>query len=207
MRKILKDTFELNGFDHHHLVSDLSRRRQSGVSTYNKHHLKPLLESVEIFPNQVPGIHVLFANFKTKLRVAVLYAKLGSNDDDIIDEIDESFGSKNRDYKIVLAGDSNIDMGTELERVFCKIMDEIYCMTLRNNIAQYTTRSRMSIDAVFSTHSARESDLYDSVFSHQLSLYVQVSWDKKKTSYSRSTRRRRSKAGVWVRSMKFCRTN
>ncbi|GIY86002.1 ATP-dependent DNA helicase [Caerostris extrusa] len=58
------------------------------------------------------GIHVLVANFKTKVRAAVLYAKPGSSDDDIIDAIDESLDSKNRDYKIVLAGNFNIDMGT-----------------------------------------------------------------------------------------------
>ncbi|GIY87313.1 uncharacterized protein CDAR_561521 [Caerostris darwini] len=92
-----------------------------------------------MFPNQDPGIHVLVANFKRKVRVAVLYAKPGSSDDDITDTIDERLDSKNRDYKTVLAGDFNIDMGTECGREFCKIMDEIYYMTLRNNIAQYTT--------------------------------------------------------------------
>ncbi|GIY39611.1 uncharacterized protein CDAR_491621 [Caerostris darwini] len=70
---------------------------------YCKHLLKPLVESVEMFPNQDLGIYVLVANFKTKVRVAVLYAKPGSSDNDIIDAIDESLDSKNRDYKIVLA--------------------------------------------------------------------------------------------------------
>ncbi|GIX98115.1 ATP-dependent DNA helicase [Caerostris darwini] len=87
---------------------------QSGVSIYIKHHLKPLVESVEMFPNHM-GIHVLVANFKTKVRVDVLYQP-GSSDDDITDAIDESLDSKNRDYKIVLVGDFNIDMGTERER-------------------------------------------------------------------------------------------
>ncbi|GIY61369.1 ATP-dependent DNA helicase [Caerostris darwini] len=131
---ILRDTFELNGFDHHHLVSDLSWRRPSGVSIYIKRHLKPLVESVEMFSNQNLGIHVLVANFKTKVHGAVLYAKPASSDADITDAINESLDGKNRDYKIVLAGDFNIDMGTERRREFCKIMDEIYYMTLRNNI-------------------------------------------------------------------------
>ncbi|GIY11917.1 ATP-dependent DNA helicase [Caerostris extrusa] len=95
------------------------------------------------------------------------------------DAIDESLDSKNRDYKIVLAGDLNIDIGTERGREFCEIMDdEIYYMTLRNNIAQYTTRARKSVDAVFSTHSVRTYGLYHSVFSHHLPLYVQVPWEK-----------------------------
>ncbi|GIY08507.1 uncharacterized protein CDAR_313321 [Caerostris darwini] len=157
---ILRDTFELNGFDHHHLVSDLSRRRPSGVSIYIKHHLKLLVGSVEMFPNQDLGIYLLVANFKTKVRAAVLYAKPGSSNDDIIDAIDESLDSKNRDYKIVLAGDFNTDMDTEHGREFCKILYEIYYMTLRNNIARYTTRGRTSIDAVFSTHSIRACGLY-----------------------------------------------
>ncbi|GIY57907.1 uncharacterized protein CEXT_563331 [Caerostris extrusa] len=84
------------------------------------------------------------------------------------DAIDESLDSKNRDYKTVLAGDLNTDMGTELGREFCKIMDEIYYMTLRNNIVQYTTRARTSIDAVFSADSVRTCGLYDSVFNHHL---------------------------------------
>ncbi|GIY39385.1 ATP-dependent DNA helicase [Caerostris darwini] len=84
----LRDTFELNGFDHHHLVSDLSRRRPSGVSIYIRHHLKPLVESVEMFPNQELGIHVLVSNFKTKVRGAVLYAKPGSSNNDITDDDD-----------------------------------------------------------------------------------------------------------------------
>ncbi|GIX86746.1 ATP-dependent DNA helicase [Caerostris extrusa] len=53
-------------------------------------------------------------------------------------------------------------------------------MTLRNNIAQYTTRARTSIDAGFSTHSGRTCGLYDSVFSHPLPPYVQVPWEKTK---------------------------
>ncbi|GIY94124.1 ATP-dependent DNA helicase [Caerostris extrusa] len=73
-----------------------------------------------MFPNQDLGIHVLVANFKTKVRVAVLYAKPGSNDHDITDAIDESLDGKNRDYKIVLVDDFNIDMGTERGREFCK---------------------------------------------------------------------------------------
>ncbi|GIY75479.1 uncharacterized protein CEXT_26901 [Caerostris extrusa] len=108
---ISRDTFELNGFDHHHL--DLSLRRPRGVSIYIKHHLKLLVESVEMSSNQDLGIHVLVANFKTEVCVAVLYAKPGSSDDDIIDAIDESLDSKNRDNKTILAGDFNIDMGTE----------------------------------------------------------------------------------------------
>ncbi|GIY70824.1 uncharacterized protein CDAR_402451 [Caerostris darwini] len=98
MWAILKDTFELNGFYHHHLVSYLSRRRPSGVTIYIKHHLKPLVESVEMFPNQDLGIHVLVANFNTKVRVAALYAKPGSSDDEITEAIGESLDSKNRDY-------------------------------------------------------------------------------------------------------------
>ncbi|GIX94742.1 ATP-dependent DNA helicase [Caerostris extrusa] len=86
----LRDTFKSNDFDHHHLVSDLSRRRPSGVSIYIKHHLKALVESAEMFPNQDLGIHVLVANFKTKVCASVLYAKPGSSDDDITDVIDES---------------------------------------------------------------------------------------------------------------------
>ncbi|GIY49663.1 uncharacterized protein CDAR_29401 [Caerostris darwini] len=178
---ILRDTFELNGFDHHHLVSDLSWRRPSGGSIYIKHHFKPLVESNEMFTNQDLGIHVLVANFKTKVRVAGLYAKPGSSDDGITDANDESMGSKNRDYKIVLAFDFNIDMG--------KIMYEIYYMTLRNNIAQYTMKARTTIDAVFSTHSVRTRGMFDSsVFSQHLPLYVQIPWEKNKISYGRSTR-------------------
>ncbi|GIY27300.1 uncharacterized protein CDAR_507491 [Caerostris darwini] len=101
------------------------------------------------------GIHVLVVNFKTKVRVVVLYAKPGTTNDDNTDTIDETLDSKNRNYKIVSASDFNIDMGTERGREFCEIMDEIYYMTLRNNISQYTTRARKSIDAVFSTNSAR----------------------------------------------------
>ncbi|GIY25049.1 ATP-dependent DNA helicase [Caerostris extrusa] len=74
---MLRDTFELNGFDPHHLISDLSRRRPSGVSIYIKHHLKPLVERVEMFPNQDLGIHVhhlpLYIQVpweKTRLRTA-----------------------------------------------------------------------------------------------------------------------------------------
>ncbi|GIY26350.1 ATP-dependent DNA helicase [Caerostris extrusa] len=115
-----------------------------------KHHLKPLVESVEIFPNQDLGIHVLVANFRTKVFVAALYAKPGSRDDGITDAIDESLDN------------------------------EIYYMTLRTNIAQYTMRARTSIDAVFSTHSVRTCGLYHSVFSHHLSLYVQVPCEKAK---------------------------
>ncbi|GIX91617.1 hypothetical protein CDAR_557331 [Caerostris darwini] len=62
------------------------------------------------------------------------------DDNDITDASDESLDCKNRDYKIVLAGDFNIDVGTDLVREVCKIMDEIYYMTLRNNIAQYVQR-------------------------------------------------------------------
>ncbi|GIY78917.1 ATP-dependent DNA helicase [Caerostris darwini] len=121
----------------------------------------------------------------------------GSSDEDITDAIDESLDSKNRDYKIVLAGDLNIDMGTERGRKCCKIMDdEIYYMTLRNNIAQYTTRARTTIDAVFSTHRVRTCDLYDTVFSHHLLLYVQDPWEKTRFCTSE-----------WTRSMEFCRTN
>ncbi|GIY92397.1 ATP-dependent DNA helicase [Caerostris extrusa] len=85
---ILRYTFELNGFDSHHLVSNLSRRSPSGVSIYIKHHLKLLVESVEIFPNQDLGIPVLVASFTTKIIVTILYAKPGSSDDDITDAID-----------------------------------------------------------------------------------------------------------------------
>ncbi|GIY27299.1 uncharacterized protein CDAR_507481 [Caerostris darwini] len=152
---ILRVIFDLNGFDHHHLVSDLSRRRPSGVGSYIEHHLKPLEESAEMVPNQDLGIHVLVANFKTKVRVAVLYAKPLLSNDDNTNAIDKILDSKNRNYKILLADDFNIDMGTERGREFCKIMDEIYYMTSRNSIAQYTTRARTSIDAVFSTHSLR----------------------------------------------------
>ncbi|GIY81563.1 ATP-dependent DNA helicase [Caerostris darwini] len=106
-----------------------------------------------MFPNQDLRIHVSAANFKTKLRVAVLYAKPGSSDDDITDAIDESFESKNRVYETVLTGDFNIDMGT-------------------------TTRARTSIDALFSTHSVRTCGLYDSIFCHHLPLYVQIPQEK-----------------------------
>ncbi|GIY78913.1 ATP-dependent DNA helicase [Caerostris darwini] len=75
--------------------------------------------------NLIWEIHVLVANFKTKVRVAVLYAKKGSNDEDNTDAIDENLDSKNRDYKTVLAGDLNIDMSTARRWEFCKIMDEI----------------------------------------------------------------------------------
>ncbi|GIY08889.1 ATP-dependent DNA helicase [Caerostris extrusa] len=108
-----------------------------------------------MFPNHDLGIHALVANFKTNVRVAILYAKTGSIDDDITTAIDKSLDSKKPDHKIVLAGDFNIDMNTEHRREFCKIMVEIYYMISRNNIAQFTTRARKSIDAVFSTHSVR----------------------------------------------------
>ncbi|GIY18773.1 hexokinase_2 domain-containing protein [Caerostris darwini] len=42
----------------------------------------------------------------------------------------------------------------------------------------------------------------DSVFSHHLPLYVQVPWERYKTSYVRSTTRRRSKAGKHPVSLK-----
>ncbi|GIY65421.1 uncharacterized protein CEXT_499251 [Caerostris extrusa] len=112
---------------------------------------KPIVECA----NQDLSIHVLFSNFKTKVRVAVLYTKPGLSDDDITNAIDKILHSKNLNYKILLADDYNIDMGTERGREFCKIMDEIYYLTSRNSIAQYTTRARTSIDAVFSTHSLR----------------------------------------------------
>ncbi|GIY01677.1 hypothetical protein CDAR_117931 [Caerostris darwini] len=61
-----------------------------------------------------------------------------------------------------------------------------------------TTRTRTSIDAVFSTHSVRTCGLHDSVFSHPLripSVIRSCPLGKNKTRYGRSTRRRRSKAG------------
>ncbi|GIY70822.1 ATP-dependent DNA helicase [Caerostris darwini] len=69
-------------------------------------------------------------------------------------------------------------MGIERGREFFKIRDEIYYMTLRNNIAQYTTRARTSIETEFSTQCIRTCGLYDSVLSHHLALYVQVPWEK-----------------------------
>ncbi|GIY10460.1 hypothetical protein CDAR_478511 [Caerostris darwini] len=92
---------------------------------------------------------------KQKYRVAVLYAKPGLSDDDITDAIDESFDSKNWDYKIILTGDFNIDI----------VSSVITC------------------------------------------LYTFKFLGKNKASNGRSTRRLRSKAGVWARSMEFCLTN
>ncbi|GIY37796.1 hypothetical protein CDAR_10691 [Caerostris darwini] len=65
-------------------------------------------------------------------------------------------------------------MVTERGRELCKIMDEIYYMTLRNSTVQYTTRARTSIDTVFSTHSVRTCGLYDKVFSHHLPHYLMM---------------------------------
>ncbi|GIY65423.1 uncharacterized protein CEXT_499261 [Caerostris extrusa] len=105
-----------------------------------------------MFPKQDLGFPVLVANFKTKVLVAVLYA----NQDRAPMTLPMSLkclDSKNRDYKIVMAGDFNIN--TERRREFCKIMAEIYYMTSRNNIAQYTKRTRTRIDAIFSACSVR----------------------------------------------------
>ncbi|GIY41175.1 hypothetical protein CEXT_747611 [Caerostris extrusa] len=60
------------------------------MSIYIKHHLKPLVESVEMFPNLDLGSHALLANFKTKVRVVVFITKPGSSDDGITDAIDEN---------------------------------------------------------------------------------------------------------------------
>ncbi|GIY32488.1 hypothetical protein CDAR_553511 [Caerostris darwini] len=66
MSTILRDTFELNGFVHNHLVSDLSRQKPGSVSIYLKLHLKPFVDRIKMFPNQDLEIYVLVANFKTK---------------------------------------------------------------------------------------------------------------------------------------------
>ncbi|GBN96648.1 hypothetical protein AVEN_237176-1 [Araneus ventricosus] len=108
---VVKDKFLLNNFDHH-LVSHHSQRKPSGVSVYLKKNLMPFLEDVEKFPNYDTGVHVMVLNFKTKIRVAVLYAKPETSDDDIYDAIDESLDSKMRDYKTILAGDFNININT-----------------------------------------------------------------------------------------------
>ncbi|GIY85240.1 nose resistant to fluoxetine protein 6 [Caerostris extrusa] len=53
-----------------HGVSDFHGEGRAVCSIYIKHHLKSLVESVGMFPNQDLGIHVLVANFKTKLHAA-----------------------------------------------------------------------------------------------------------------------------------------
>ncbi|GIY10546.1 ATP-dependent DNA helicase [Caerostris darwini] len=103
-------------------------------------------------------------------------------------------------------------MGTKRGREFCRIMDEIYYMTSRNNIAQYTTRAWTSIDAVFSTHSVGTCGLNDCVFSHHLPLHVQVPWEETRlrTADPPEDDDPRLECGPWNpwnRSMEFCRTN
>ncbi|GIY81110.1 ATP-dependent DNA helicase [Caerostris extrusa] len=96
-----------------------------------------------MFPNQVLGIQVLVANFKTKVCVAVLYAKPGWSDDSITNAIDETVESKIRDYKIVLGGDINIDMGTERGREFRKIMDSSLAIVPWENTFKSPGKTRL----------------------------------------------------------------
>ncbi|GIY54336.1 hypothetical protein CEXT_799961 [Caerostris extrusa] len=72
-------------------------------------------------------------------------------------------------------------MGTDRGLEFCEIMNEIYYMTLRNNIAQYTTRARTNINAVFSTDS-QERVACMIVFSVVTCLYTFKSMGKKRRS-------------------------
>ncbi|GBM59807.1 hypothetical protein AVEN_154362-1, partial [Araneus ventricosus] len=181
---IVKDEFPLNNFHHHHLFSHHSRRKPSGVSVYVKKKLMPLVEDVEKFPNYDTGVHVMVLNFKTKIRVAVLYAKPETSDDDIYDAIDESLDSKNRDYKTILAGDFNININTEYGNEFCEIMDNIYYMKLRNNPSASTTIHRTTIDCIFSTHGVLVCGVYESSFCTHLPLYVQVPFEKMKVRTS-----------------------
>ncbi|GFQ75744.1 ATP-dependent DNA helicase [Trichonephila clavata] len=182
---VVGDKFALDHFDHYHLLSHHSRRKPSGVSIYIKKHLSSMVEEVEMFPNYETGVHVMVVNFKTKIRMAVLYAKPGSSDDDIFDALDQSLDSKNSDYRTVLAGDFNIDMMTQRGKEFCEMLTNIYYITLRNNPSQYTTLGQITIDCVFSTHGLRTCGVYENAFSTHLPLYVQMPWEKKKvrTSY------------------------
>ncbi|GBN30786.1 hypothetical protein AVEN_103957-1 [Araneus ventricosus] len=177
---IVKDEFELDSFDHYHLVSDLTKRKPSGVSVYIKKDFKYMVENVEKFPNYDTGIHVMVINFKTKVRIAVLYAKPGSSDDDIFDAIDDSLDVNHIDYKTVLAGDFNININTPKGKEFCDIMENIYYLKLRNNPSDSTTIHQTTIDCIFSTNIVRTCGVYESAFSCHLPLYVQVPWEKMK---------------------------
>ncbi|GIX77120.1 hypothetical protein CEXT_535411 [Caerostris extrusa] len=73
-----------------------------------------------MFPNQDLGIHVLVANFKTKVHVAILCAKNQDRAADITDAIDESWTVKIVITKWYWPVIFNIDMGTEHGREFCK---------------------------------------------------------------------------------------
>ncbi|GIY22531.1 csa-NinaC [Caerostris extrusa] len=122
----------------------------SGVSICIKHHLKPLVEIVEMLPNQDLGFTCWLQTLKQKCVWPFYMQNQDRATMTLPTPLTRAWTVKNRDYKTVLAGDFNIDMGTVRGRKFCTIMDEIYYTTLRNNIAQYTTRARKSIDAVFS---------------------------------------------------------
>ncbi|GFW00109.1 ATP-dependent DNA helicase [Trichonephila clavipes] len=66
-----------------------------------------------MFPNNETGVHIMVVNFKTKIRIAVLYAKPGSSNNDIFDTLYESLDNENSNYSTVLADDFNIDMMTQ----------------------------------------------------------------------------------------------
>ncbi|GFU07681.1 uncharacterized protein TNCV_826641 [Trichonephila clavipes] len=149
---VVGDKFAFDHFDHYHLVSHHARRKPSGVSIYIKKQLSSMVNEVETFPNYETGVHVMVVNFKTKIRIVVLYAKPRSSNNDIFDALDESLDSKNSDYSTALAGDFNIDMMTQREQEFCEIMTNIYYIGLRNNPSQYTTIGRTTIDCIFFQH-------------------------------------------------------
>ncbi|GFX05154.1 uncharacterized protein TNCV_1958101 [Trichonephila clavipes] len=181
---VVGDKFAFDHFDHYHLVSHHSRRNPSGVSIYIKKQLSSMVDEVEMFPNYETGVHVMVVNFKTKVRITVLYAKPGSSNNDIFDALDESLDNKNSDYSTVLSGDFNIDMMTQRGQEFCEIMTNIYYIALRNNPSHYTTIGRTTIDCIFSTYGLRTWGVYESAFSTHLPLYVQMPWEKKKVHTS-----------------------
>ncbi|GFS47045.1 ATP-dependent DNA helicase [Trichonephila clavipes] len=143
------------------------------------------MEEVEMFPNNETGIHIMVNNFKIKIRIAVLYVKPGSSNNDIFDALHKCLNNKNSDYSTVLACDFNIDMMTQHGQQFCEIMTNIYYIELRNNLPQCTTIGRTTTDCIFSTHDLRTCGVYESAFSTHLPLYVQMPWERKKvrTSY------------------------
>ncbi|GFR05409.1 ATP-dependent DNA helicase [Trichonephila clavata] len=173
------DKFAFDPFDHYHLLSHHSRRKPSGVPIYIKKHLSCMVEEVEMFPNYETGVHVMVVNFKTKIRIAVLYAKPGSYNNDIYDALDQILDNKNSDDRTVLAGDFKIDRMTRRGREFCEMLTNMYYITLRNIPSQYTTIGQTTIDCVFSTYGLRTWGVFESGLSTHLPLHVQMPWGKK----------------------------
>ncbi|KAF8789692.1 hypothetical protein HNY73_007613 [Argiope bruennichi] len=168
---IFKDKFPQDDFNHYHLISHASKRKPNDVSIYVKKDLQNMVDDADIFPNYDMVIHFIVVNFKTKIRLAVLYAKPGSSDDDIFDAI--------QPYRLQNSlADFNLDVNTTNGKEFCDTMENIYYLKLRNNPSDSTTIHHTTIDCIFSTNIVRTCGIYESAFSSHLTLYVQIPWEK-----------------------------